>query len=123
MNGNFTASNMAIDLPKSIMITSNEQQNRGVYVLTNSSTVTLISGNGKWCIGFLFAFHNARICYQEYVYCGVLFSFGQVLIVGTDDNTVIKLTVQPSITLSDNRTILVSPGIDHFLSSTDYKLF
>ncbi|XP_065908608.1 uncharacterized protein [Dysidea avara] len=112
ISGHFTASNKAIiDLPKSLMTTSHEQHNKGVYIMTNGSRVTLLSGNGA--SDSYVAFPNARVCFQEYVYYGILFGFGHVLVVGTEDNTILKLTVEPqavNITLHHNNTTLVSPG-------------
>jgi len=116
-SGNFTSGDQAIiDLPNDLMITSTEQQDKGVYIMTNSSKVTVIGEN--WANDSYVALQNSRICFKEYVYYGILFGFGQVLIVGTEDDTVVKLTVQPqpvNITLGDNTTVLLSPGKEHSL--------
>jgi len=111
-SGNFAAGNEAIiDLPKSL---KNEQHDRGVYIMTNGSQVTVLSGNGE--SDSYIALPKAQICFQEYVYYGVLFGFGQVIVVGTEDNTMLKLTVEPQavkIILDHNTTTLVSPGEQH----------
>lgn len=116
-SGNFVAGKQAVlDLPSNLVVASHGKHNRGVYITTSSSSVTVIGGNSAF--DSYFAIRNSRICFEEYVYYGILFGFGQVIIVGTTDSTTVRLTFKPqsvNVTLGDDSTIMLSAGVEHSL--------
>ena len=103
-SGTITSSGSAIvNLPTSVLCSSYNDQNKGIYLRTNSSDIIAIGQNMNSRNGDSFlVLSNMKLCnFTEYVYYGVSMpstSYDSVvLIVGTEDNTVIDLTVTQSV--------------------------
>ena len=123
-NGTITASNEDIvNLPKSVEV-SPDDQNKGIYLTTSSKTVTVIGQNVLlsstiYSVGTFAAFPNSPICTSGHVlkYYGVSVTErsqmynSSVLIVGTENNTMMKLTVTQPVTIKvDNAETDLTPG-------------
>ena len=94
------------------------QSERGVHVKTNSSRVTVVMqshGNNGDLIDTNIALPITNSLFQEYVYYGLLASqYGEFLIVGTIDNTMVTLSTIQSTDLKFNNTnVKLTPGRHH----------
>ena len=99
-------------LPSSVIATSYNDQNKGIIIKTNSTNVTVIGENidsSKNGDTFL-ALPTEKVCCTEYVYYGISASSGSrdsvVLIVGTENYTVMNLTVTQSVNIKVNNTVI-----------------
>ena len=121
-NGTISTGSMVIlDLPRSVQVTSQHDQDKGIYLTTSSHKVTVIgqSVRHRSSDSFL-ASPIIRLTDNEYVYYGISVpkatvhndSFNSsVLVVGTEDHTAMKLTVTQSVTVSaGNTTTNLFPG-------------
>ena len=129
-NGTVTAKNESIiDLPSSAVVYSPDDQDKGVYVKTSSDRVTVIGQNKIMrptfgAIGSFLGIPTMIFCTEEYVYYGISVAdrsshqyygeiqyYGAILIVGTENNTVMNFTVTQLVTIrvDDTDTNLI-PG-------------
>ena len=123
-NGTVTADNEAIvSFPSTAIVTSHHDQNKGIYLKTNSSNVTVMgqnkrpSGSGDT---FLAQPTVKQLSVSMYVYYGISvprtivhshLDHSSVLLVGTEDNTVMTLIVTQSVTISVGAMITnLTPG-------------
>ena len=95
----------------SILITgSYNDQNKGIYLKTNSTNVVVIGQNyaSRSSDTFL-ALPTVRMFSTHYIYYGISVSSGRydnvVLIVGTEDNTMMNLTATQSVNVKINDTV------------------
>jgi len=103
----------AVYLPFSIAVFRNDRQYKGVYLRTDSDAVTIIGQNEANHISetFLILPYNKSSVLSEFVYYGMSVrgyssSYqGAILIVGTEDNTIMKLTVTQTATTSLGNTL------------------
>ena len=123
-NGTITAGNEVIlNLPSSIQVSSVYHQNNGIYLTTSSDNVTVI-GQSLYdgSSDSFFALPLIELS-DEYVYYGISvprFSLSPypynslILIVGTENNTMMELTVTQSVNISAGNTITtLTPGIEY----------
>ncbi|XP_065900860.1 uncharacterized protein [Dysidea avara] len=119
-NGTVTIDNDVIVSFPYAVITSRNDQNKGIYLMISSDRVTVIGQNLRpvSCGTFLcLPMQNLNV--DEYVYYGIsvprpniIEGNGSILIVGTQDNTVMKLTVTQPVTVNaSNSTIDLAVGI------------
>ena len=115
-NGTVSADNEArIQLPSTAEVTSLVEQNKGIYLKTSSDSVTVIGQNlhiARTADTFL-ALPIVKLSVSMYVYFGITAPQSVpiyhdydpvVLIVGSEDNTIMKLTVTQSVTISVGST-------------------
>ena len=99
-----------VTLPDSVSISSHQHQDRGVY-LTSTGRKTAVIGQSleRYTTDTFLAFPILRLCLPTYVYYGMSVArtnvhsyphYGQVLIVGTESNTMLKLVSAQSVTIS-----------------------
>ena len=101
-----SSSSVVIQLPSTVLCGSYNDQNKGLSLETNSSDasgIIVIGQNTNSRNGDTFlALPNIKLCnFKEYVYYGISMPSSSydsvVLIVGTENNTVMKLTVTQSV--------------------------
>jgi len=104
-----------ISLSSSLITGSYNDQNKGIYLKTNSPDVVVIGQNVAYRSSDTFlALPNVKLCSKNYIYYGISVTYGYldnvVLIVGTENNTVINLTVTQSVNvkIDDTLTYLTS---------------
>jgi len=107
-----------LNLPRSVKVTSVDQQDRGLYLKINSTRVTVISkitGNNGGGTDTCVVFPVSKLCIEEYVYFGMLININpHILIVGIMDNTRVFLRVTQSVSIKvGNATTNLSPGLKH----------
>ena len=119
-----------VNLSESVKVSSYSDQNKGIYVKTNSDKVTVIgqSGKGKlesrraWSIDTFIVNKITDCSINEYEYFAVSvngsYKYGyynsSVLIVGTRNNTVLKLAVtQPVTTMVGYINTILIPGREY----------
>ena len=122
--GIVTADNEAIvSFPSTAKVASHVHQNKGIYLKTNSSNVTVVGQNKRVPSGsgdtFL-AQPTVKLSVLTYIYYGIsvpstiLHSYhyhSSVLLVGTEDNTIMMLIVTQSVTISVGATTTnLTPG-------------
>lgn len=121
-NGTLTSDNAAIvHLNDSVVVSSHVEQDKGIYLTTDSDRVTVTGQTTSLTFSssdtFL-ALPLTNICAAEYIYYGMSVEragsstrVSIVLVVGTEDNTTIKLMVPQSVTVSvGNITTELTPG-------------
>ena len=114
-----TASNeKKVELPESAVVSSSDDQDKGIYLVISSDKVTVI-GRSNSSETFL-AFSISHKCFPNYAYylmslgnrtLGVAYYINSVLIVGTEDSTMMRLTVtQPATIKVDDTDTDLTPG-------------
>ena len=122
-NGTVTADNEAtIQLSSTAEVTSHNEQNKGIYLKTSSDSVTVIGHNqhdGTTADTYL-VLPIIKLSVTMYVYFGITGlrvnhrRQNVVLIVGTEDNTAMKLIVTQSVTVSvGSATTNLIPGNEY----------
>ena len=117
-SGTITAGNdVRLSISNSVEVASRDDQNKGIYIATSSSQVTVIGQNdpNHHTSETFLALPTKKRFFKEYVYYGisVLSSNFQsaVLIVGTEDTTKMNLTVTQSVTIKVHSTVTsLTPG-------------
>ena len=99
-----------VKLPSSLITGSYNDQNKGIYLTTNSTNVVVISqNNASYSSDTFLALPTVKVCCTQYIYYGILISSGSyenvVLIVGTENNTMMNLTVTQSVNVKINNTV------------------
>ena len=112
-----------LKLSSSIGVSSHDDQDKGIYLTTSSDNVTVIGQNLLLNTGDSFFALPIIELDDEYVYYGISVPRASVhseaisssiLIVGTENNTVMKLTTTQSVNVSSgNIVISVIPGIQY----------
>ena len=119
-NGTLTADNETIiHLPSTAVVTSHVEQNKGIYLKTSSDSVIVIGRNlysGGGSADTFLALPIVKLSVTMYVYFGIsapqsdlvtnnnIYKQNVVIIVGTEDNTIMKLIVTQSVTISVGST-------------------
>ena len=110
-----------LNLPRSIQVSSVYHQNNGIYLTTSSDNVTVIGQNlYTYSSDSFFALPLIELG-DEYVYYGISVSRfhsnnvnSSILIVGTENNTMMKLTVTQSVNIGvGNNITTLTPGIEY----------
>ena len=126
-NGTLIADNVAIvNLNDTIVVSSHVEQDKGIYLTTESDRVTAIGQtiSATFPSGDTFlALPITNFCAVEYVYYGISVQrttghsipfTGVVLIVGTKNDTMMKLMVPQSVNISvGNITTELTPGKEY----------
>ena len=124
-NGTLTTKNVTIvNLNNSVIVTSHVEQDKGIYLTTDSDRVTVIGQILDYSTSDTFlALPLINFCVIEHIYYGIsvdrtTYDFitltSIVLIVGTENNTTMKLTVPQSVKISvGNITIALCPGREY----------
>ena len=128
-NGTVTSNNVAIvDLDDSVIVSSHLEQNKGIHLTTDSDRVTVIGQTMSSSSSDTFlVLSMTNFCAVEYVYYGMSVSrttlnipdappvTSIVLVVGTEDNTTIKLTASQLVNISvDNFTVELTADREYF---------
>ena len=112
---------MHVLLPSRLIAGSYSDKSKGIYLQTNSTNITVIGQNlfshSSGGDTFL-ALPTEKVCCTEYVYYGISASSGigdsVVLIVGTENDTVMNLTVTQSVNIEVNDTVIsLNRGIEY----------
>ena len=123
-NGTISAGDEVIlNLPSSIEVSSVYHQNNGIYLTTSSDKVTVIGQNlDRHTSDSFFALPLIELS-DEYVYYGISIRRtvvhsalinSSILIVGTENNTMMKLTVTQSVNIGVGNTVTtLIPGIQY----------
>ena len=112
-------STMVKSLTSSLVSRSYNDQNKGIYVKTNNTNSIVIGQNTVYrSSGTFLALPTVNLCLKEYVYYGISVSVGYsnnvVLIVGTENSTVMNLTVTQSVPVKvDDTVISLTKGIQY----------
>ena len=125
-NGILSAGNdVIINLPISVEVGSHNDQDKGIYLTTSSGKVTVIGQSlNDHTSDTYFVLPNIILNHIPYIYYGVSVPRttahnyphnSSILIVGTENNTVMKLTVTQSVTIN------VSNTITHLIPSRQYS--
>ena len=123
-NGTISAGNEVIlNLPSSIEVSSVYHQTNGIYLATNSDKVTVIGQNSNVHTSDSFFVLPLIELSDEYVYYGITVRRtvmssrrinSSILIVGTENNTMMKLTVTQSVNIGVGNTVTtLIPGIQY----------
>ena len=125
-NGTVAANDVVIiNLPTNVEVTSHEDQDKGIYFATNSSKVTVIGQTLElYSSDSYLALPIGEIAdVLAYVYYGISTPrtivhtyphYSSVLIVGTENNTIMKLiSTQPTTIKVGNATTDLIPGIQY----------
>ena len=120
-NGTVSTNNdVIVYLPKSIVVSSHDDQDKGIYLKTSNGEVTVVSQSVlRGSIDTFLALPTESLCFKEFVYYGmsmrktITFTStynSSVLIVGSENNTMMKLTVTQPVTIKvdDTDTNLIS---------------
>ena len=102
-----------VNLPFSVAVFRNDRDYKGIYLRANSDVVTVIGQNevNQYSETFLILPYKRSSVLTEYVYYaiserGYHSSYqGAILIVGTEDNTAMKLTVTQTATTNTGNTL------------------
>ena len=112
-----------LNLPKSVEVETIYDQEKGIYLTTSSDSVTVIGKNQRsFTTETFFAFPVIQLD-DVYVYYGVSVRrtvahsatvHSTILIVGTDSNTMMKLTVTQYVNISVGNTVAyLTPGREY----------
>ena len=124
-NGTLATKNVTIvNLNDNVIVTSHVEQDKGIYLTTDSNRVTVIGQTLDYTTSDTFlALPLINFCVIEHIYYGIsvdrtTYGFitltSIVLIVGTENNTTMKLTVPQSVKISvGNITIALCPGREY----------
>ena len=109
-NGTISAGDEAIlNLPNTIGVSSYTDQDKGIYLAASSDKVTVIGQNVDSHTSDTFLALPTIELDGTYVYYGVsvhrTFSLFSILIVGTENNTILKLTTTQSVNVSVGNTV------------------
>ena len=119
--------NVVINLPSNVMVSSIDDQNKGVYIMTNSSTMTVFGQNDDSFTSDTFLALPASYlqCSEECVYYGISVARSvternsdqhqsSILIVGIENSTVMNLTVTKSVKVRvSDTTYDLTPGTQY----------
>ena len=101
-----------VSLFSSLITGSYNDQNKGIYLKTNSTNVVVIGQNDVYRSSDTFlALPTIKVCCTHYIYYGISVSSGVsyydnvVLIVGTENSTMMNLTVTQSVNVKINDTV------------------
>ena len=102
-----------VHLPSSVAVFQNERDFKGVYLRTDNDAVTAIGQNelNSYSDTFLILPYKRSNVKTEYVYYGISVAGytssyqSAILIVGTEDNTTMKLTVTQTATTNTGNTL------------------
>ena len=99
-----------VSLSSSLITGSYNDQDKGIYLKTNSTNVVVIGQNDASRSSDTFlALPTVRMFSTHYIYYGISVSSGRydnvVLIVGTEDNTMMDLTVTQNVYIKINDTV------------------
>jgi len=108
-----------VNLPLSLAVFKNDRQYKGIYLRADSDQVTVIGQNelNAYSETFFILPYKRSSVMKEYVYYGISVrghtsSYqGAILIVGTEDNTTMKLTVTQTATTNYGHTY--NPGTEY----------
>ena len=124
--GIISAGNEVIfNLSSNIGVLSHDDQDKGIYLTTSSDNVTVIGQNLKSNSGDSFFALPITELNDDYVYYGISVPravihneaiSSSILIVGTENNTMMKLITTQSVTVSTGNTVIdVIPGMQYSL--------
>ena len=114
-----------INLPTTLITSSHNDQDKGIHLMINSNRVTVIGQNLRdYSADVFLCLPVANLCVDEYVFYGISVpmttrdnteSFNSsILVVGTEDNTTMKLTVTQPVTITvSNSTVDLTAGIQY----------
>ena len=111
-----------IHLNNSFIASSHNDQDKGIHLMISSDRVTVIGQNlGRLSSGTFLCLPITNLCVDEYVYYGISVPIGRsgsynssILVVGTEDSTMMKLIVTQPVTISvSNSTVDLTTGMQY----------
>ena len=130
-DGIITADNAAtVEITSDLLISSFYDQSKGIYIKTTSNKVTVQSDYNPYCYRYCYYMNNLEtltfipvtgLCASKYEYYAISLNGNSsdhnssVLVVGTEDNTKMKLTVTHPVTIS------ISNVISHLIPYKEYS--
>ena len=126
--GYYTSSNVTsdneviINLPTTLITSSHNDQDKGIHLMTSSDRVTVIGQNlASFTSDTFLCLPITNLFVDEYVYYGISVPIGRsgsysssILVVGTENNTMMKLTVTQPVNISvSNSTDDLTAGIQY----------
>ena len=113
-----------LNLPLSVQVSSYNDQDKGIYLTASSDKITVIGQNlDDHTSDSYFALPIMKLDSTDYVYYGISVPRtvvhseeldNSILIVGTENNTVVKLTTVQSVsTIVENNVISLIPGREY----------
>jgi len=122
-SGSVTSDNeVIINLPTTLITSSHDDQNNGIHLMTSSDRVIVIGQNLNTSSSDTFlCLPITNLCVDEYVYYGISIPMAtgssynsSILVVGTEDNIMMKLTVTQPVTISvSNSTVDLIAGVQY----------
>ena len=113
-------STLVIDLPTSVVVTSRSDQNKGIYVKVSSDKMNVISQNVRSQTSTTFlALPSVKLGISIYVYYGLVITDAStrnsaILIIGTEDSTIMKLTTTQPVNVNVGEgTTNVFPDVEY----------
>ena len=110
-----------VELPSSIVVVSRDDQSKGIYLKVGSDKMTVIGQNVRTQTTTTFlVLPSVKLDISTYVYYGLVITDATtrnsaILVVGTEDNTIMNLTTTQSVTLN------VSGSSINVISGTEYS--
>ena len=111
--GTITANNENIvNLPSRVVVVSHDDQDKGIHLKTSSDRVIVVGRNAYnkgYSLDTFISTPSTSLYVEEYVYYSMSVPrwgryYSSVLIVGTENNTMMKLTVTQSVTIKVDDT-------------------
>ena len=122
-SGSVTSDNeVIINLPTTLITSSHNDQDKGIHLMISSDRMTVIGQSlGTRSSDTFLCLPITNLCVDEYLYYGIsvpMATFSpfnsSILVVGTEDNTMMKLTVTQPVTISaSNSTVDLTAGIQY----------
>ncbi|XP_065903474.1 uncharacterized protein [Dysidea avara] len=117
-------SEVIINLPTTLITSSHNDQDKGIHLMISSDRVTVIGQNVEiYTSDSFLCLPITNLCANEYVHYGVTvpratihsaFILNSILVVGTEDNTMMNLTVTQPVTISvSDSTVNLTAGIQY----------
>ena len=103
-----------VSIPSSAAVSSHYHQDKGIYVTINSPKVTVVGQNiVYYTTDTFYVLPFGQSCSEEYIYYGISVArtnvhsvqfFSTILVVGTQSNTLMKVSVPQSVTIRVGQT-------------------
>ena len=121
ISGSVTSDDEAmINLPTTLITSSHNDRDKGIHLMISSDRVTVIGQNFRFgSVDTFLCLPITNLSVEEYLYYGISVpksnSFNSsILVVGTENNTTMKLTVTQPVTISvSNSTVDLTAGIQY----------
>ena len=115
-------SEVIVTFAQALVTSSHNDQDKGIHLMVNSDRVTVIGQNLRpYSSDTFLCMPIQNLCVDKYVYYGIsvprpniLEGLGAILVVGTENDTMINLTTTQSVTVTvSDTTVTLSAGIQY----------